>query len=101
MPPAIICDNAKEMILLEFNRKLKKALCHLRQTETLPHGQMRLRENQRKVLTRSCLNMSLQRDFGITALNINGPILHMAFTNLMEMYPKRSCPENFRQKLLL
>ena len=33
MPPAIICDNAKEMILCEFNRKLKDASCHLRQTE--------------------------------------------------------------------
>ena len=30
---AIICDNAKEMILGEFNRKLKEASCHLRQTE--------------------------------------------------------------------
>ena len=29
VPPAIICDNAKEMILGEFNRKLKEALCHL------------------------------------------------------------------------
>ena len=33
VPPAIICDNAKEMILDEFNKKLKEALCHLRQTE--------------------------------------------------------------------
>ena len=33
--PAIICDNAKEMILREFNGKLKKASCHLRQTELI------------------------------------------------------------------
>ena len=33
MPPAVICDNAKEMIVGEFNRKLKEALCHLRQME--------------------------------------------------------------------
>ena len=31
--PAIIFDNAKEMIQGEFNRKLKEASCHLRQTE--------------------------------------------------------------------
>ena len=31
MPPAIICDNSKEMILGEFNWKLKEAWCHLRQ----------------------------------------------------------------------
>ena len=33
MPPAIICDNAKEMILGEYNRKLKEASCHMRQLE--------------------------------------------------------------------
>ena len=33
VPPPIIYDNAKEMILSEFNRKLKEALCQLRQTE--------------------------------------------------------------------
>ena len=32
--PAMICVNAKEMILCEFNRKLKEASCHLRQTES-------------------------------------------------------------------
>ena len=42
VPPAIICDNAKEMILGEVNRKLKEALCHLRQTE--PGGFYELRE---------------------------------------------------------
>ena len=29
----MICDNAKKMIQGEFNRKLKQASCHLRQTE--------------------------------------------------------------------
>ena len=33
VPPAVICDNAKEMILEEFNQKLNKALCHLKQME--------------------------------------------------------------------
>ena len=33
VPPVIIHDNAKEMVLGEFNRKLKEALYHLRQTE--------------------------------------------------------------------
>ena len=33
VPPAIICDNVKEMILGKFKRKLKEASCHLRQTE--------------------------------------------------------------------
>ena len=33
MPTVIICDNAKEIFLGELNRKLKEALCHLRQTE--------------------------------------------------------------------
>ena len=33
MPLTIICDNAKEMNLGEFNRKLKEASCHLRQVE--------------------------------------------------------------------
>ena len=36
--PAVICDNAKEMILGEFNRKLKVALCHLKQTEPFTLG---------------------------------------------------------------
>ena len=31
--PIVICDNAKEMILGEFNRKLKEASCHLNQME--------------------------------------------------------------------
>ena len=33
MPPAAICDYAKEMIPGEFNRELKEASCHLKQTE--------------------------------------------------------------------
>ena len=31
--PTVICDNAEEMIFGEFNRKLKEASCHLKQTE--------------------------------------------------------------------
>ena len=31
VPPPIICDNAKEMI--QGDRKIKEASCHLRQTE--------------------------------------------------------------------
>ena len=30
VPPVAICDNAKEMVLGKFNRKLKVALCHLK-----------------------------------------------------------------------
>ena len=33
VPPTMICDNAKEMVLGEFNRKLKETLCHLKQME--------------------------------------------------------------------
>ena len=33
VPPAVICNNAKEMILGEFIRKFKEASCNLRQTE--------------------------------------------------------------------
>ena len=33
MLPTVICDNAKEMILGEFKRKLKEVSCHLKQTE--------------------------------------------------------------------
>ena len=33
MPPAVIFDNAKEIILGEFNRKFKEASCHLKQME--------------------------------------------------------------------
>ena len=33
MSPAIICENAKEMVLGEFNRKLKEASHHLKQME--------------------------------------------------------------------
>ena len=33
VPSAVICSNAKDMILGEFNRKLKEASCHLRQKE--------------------------------------------------------------------
>ena len=29
----MMCDNAKKMVLDEFNRKLKETLCHLKQTE--------------------------------------------------------------------
>ena len=29
--PAVICDNAKEIILGDFNRNLKEASCHLKQ----------------------------------------------------------------------
>ena len=35
VPPAIICEHAKEMIQGEFNRKLKKASCQFQQTEPL------------------------------------------------------------------
>ena len=33
VPPTVICDNAKEMVLGQFHRKIKKALCHLKQTK--------------------------------------------------------------------
>ena len=33
VPHAIICDNAKEIVFSEFNRKHKEASCHLKQTE--------------------------------------------------------------------
>ena len=33
MPPSVMYDNVKEMVLDEFNMKLKEALCHLKQTE--------------------------------------------------------------------
>ena len=33
MPPVVICDNAKESVLGDFNRKLNKILCHLNQIE--------------------------------------------------------------------
>ena len=34
VPPAVTWDNAKEMVLGEFNRKFKEALYCLKQTET-------------------------------------------------------------------
>ena len=34
VPPAVICDNAKEMVFGEFNRKLKEAPCHSKQRES-------------------------------------------------------------------
>ena len=34
MPPVVICDDSIEIILGEFNRKLKEASCHLKQTES-------------------------------------------------------------------
>ena len=33
VPPAMLCENAKEIVLGEFNKKLKEALCHLKQIE--------------------------------------------------------------------
>ena len=33
MLPTIVCDNAKEMVQGELNRKFKEAACHLWQTE--------------------------------------------------------------------
>ena len=33
VPPTVICDNAKEIVLGHFNRKLKEASCHLKQME--------------------------------------------------------------------
>ena len=42
--PAIIHDNVKEMIVGEFNSKVKEASCHLKQTESFIHGGIQLRE---------------------------------------------------------
>ena len=33
VPPACICDNAKEMVKVKFYQKLKDAACHLKQLE--------------------------------------------------------------------
>ena len=33
VPHAVICDNAKEMVLGQINKNLKEAPCHLKQTE--------------------------------------------------------------------
>ena len=33
MLPTVICDNAKEMVLGQFTRKLKEASCHFKQME--------------------------------------------------------------------
>ena len=33
VPPAIICDSSKDMILGELKRKLKEASCYIRQTK--------------------------------------------------------------------
>ena len=33
VPPAVLCDNAKEMVLGKFMRKLKETSSHLRQME--------------------------------------------------------------------
>ena len=33
VPPTVICHNVKEMVIGELNRKLKEALCYLKQTE--------------------------------------------------------------------
>ena len=90
VPPAVICDNAKEMALVEFNRTLKEALYHLKQMEPFTpwlHAANREgKKEPKKVLVGSSLSLALQRDFGMIALNLNpklGPILHMASTNWM------------------
>ena len=49
MLPAIICDNAKEIFLDKFKRKLKKASCHLRQTEPF-NSWLNAAERKRKEL---------------------------------------------------
>ena len=33
VPPTVICDNCKEKVLGEFNRKIKEASCHSKQIE--------------------------------------------------------------------
>ena len=87
MPLAIICHNVKEMFLGEFNRKLKEALYHLRQTEPFnPWSNAAKREIKelKKGSDRKLITSGMQRDFGMIALHLGpiyGPILHMASTN--------------------
>ena len=71
VPPALICDNAKEMVLGEFNIKHKEAQCHLKQMKPFtPWFKSAKREKKelKKGLVGTSLSLSLQRDFGMTDL---------------------------------
>ena len=97
MPSAVICDNAKEMVVGEFNRKLKEASCHLKQMKPFtPWSNAAEREMKepKKDFGRKLIKSGTQRDFGMIALSLSPTwvqILHMAFANWMVMSLKPLC----------
>ena len=96
--PAIKCNDAKEMMLGEFNRKHKKALCHFRQAEPFILAAERETKNLKKGSGRKLLSLVPKRHFGMIALNlslIQGLILQMAFTNWMGKLPKQLSLKRF------
>ena len=59
--PTILCDNPKEMVLGQFNRKIKEASCHLKQTESFTpwlNAAKREMKELRKVQAGSSLNLA-------------------------------------------
>ena len=67
---SIICDNAKDMILGEFSRKLKEASCHLRQTDPFTPLSNAAESEIKKLKKGSggkLMNLVLQINFGMIA----------------------------------
>ena len=62
VPPVITCDNAKEMILGEFNKKLKEASCHLKQMEPFAPC-FNAARSWRKVPVGSSLSLAPNKDY--------------------------------------
>ena len=78
VPPAVICDNAKKIVLDEVNRKLNEASCQVKcsqKNKKLKKGFSRklIKSGTPKRIWDDCLNLS----------PVLGPILQMASTNLM------------------
>ena len=72
MPPAVACDNAKEMVLRDFDKKLKEASCHLRQmAQFAPWLNAAKRKINEAKKDSSRKLMMPQRDFGIPALSLS------------------------------
>ena len=94
-----ICDNANETILGKFNRNLKEASCHLRQTELfIPWLNAAKREikEPKKGSSRNLIKSGTPKRLWDACLELESYIsliLHMASTNWMGKSLKLSCPE--------
>ena len=97
VPPATICDNAKEMVLGEFNRKLMEASCHLKQTAPFTpwlNAAKREKNEMKKGSSKKLIKSGNQKRLWDDCLNLSSIshlILQMASTNWMGKFLKSLC----------